>query len=209
MQIIHLDITPSADREKEKMTRGKIEGWRKREKNFFWSTFCNIKALAGGCDGAMHMQGGEWERRREDDTDAEETAPSLPWLWCGLRINSDWRLGCHGLNGKRRKEHEMEGWQQEKSMRKKRKIQQYKQVSKHWEKKTSLQQKKPTKKHADVALYSRSRNIEIKAKFSAWQYKKLNNIQSSDYSPKKASSVCPQSADYRKKEFLYWDTAFS
>lgn len=65
------------------------------------------------------------------------------------------------------------------------------------------------KKHADVALYSRSRNIEIKAKFSAWQYKKLNNIQSSDYSPKKASSVCPQSADYRKKEFLYWDTAFS
>lgn len=62
---------------------------------------------------------------------------------------------------------------------------------------------KQTKKHADVALYSRSRNIEIKAKFSAWQYKKLNNIQSSDYSPKKTSSVCPQSADYRKKEFLY------
>lgn len=197
MQIIHLDITPSADREKEKMTRGKIEGWRKREKNFFWSTFCNIKALAGGCDGAMHMQGGERERGREDDTDAEETVPSLPWLWCGLRINSDWRLGCHGLNGKRRREHEMEGWQQEKSEEEEENT--AIQVSKHREKKTSL----PIliKKHADVALYSKSRNIEIKAKFSAWQ--------SSDYSPKKASSVCSQSADYRKKEFWYWDTAFS
>lgn len=36
--------------------------------------FCNIKALVRERDGAMHKSGGE-KKGREDDRDAEETAP--------------------------------------------------------------------------------------------------------------------------------------
>lgn len=59
---------------------GRKEGGKKESKNFFWSSFCNIKALAGERDAAMNKWGGEEKKRKEggggeDDRDAGETAP--------------------------------------------------------------------------------------------------------------------------------------
>lgn len=81
-----LDITLSADRERERRWRedgwvmeGRKEGGGEESKNFFWSSFCNIEALAGERGAAMNKWGGEEKKRKggggEDDRDAGETAP--------------------------------------------------------------------------------------------------------------------------------------
>ena len=90
------------------------------------------------CTSVLERNRGEGKRQRGWQGCRRDCSP-LQWLWCGLSIKSDWRLGCQGLNGERRSEQEDGRIRtRERSRRKKRKSRAIQTFSKHWRNKTSL-----------------------------------------------------------------------
>lgn len=138
---------------------------KKRVKNFFWSTFCKIKALAGERDVVMHKWG---ERMTGMEKRLLLSLVALMWAEDKVRLE----IGMPGAQWKK-KEWAWDGRMRtgEKSWRKKRKktaIQTFFQASRK-EDITSHPGKKKNKKN--VALYSRRRNnLETKPRLSVCQY---------------------------------------